>query len=188
MGARNKLLLELGGRTVLEHAVGSVLEAGITDVIVVTGAEAERVRDLLTPYEVRVVYNEAYDEGMGSSLRAGVSAVDESAVGIGVLPGDMPFVRAATISVLSSSLRPNSIVAPLHQGLRGHPVFFGQAFRADLLGITGDEGARGVIDAHRDALVTVDTNDAGILRDIDTHADYRSAREKRPRTCASENS
>lgn len=176
MGAPNKLLLDLGNRSVLEWVVTSALEAALDEVIVVTGAGGDEVSERMAGYAVRVVHNAAYDEGMASSIRVGLQAADAEAEGIGILPGDMPFVRSGTVARLAASLRPGTIVVPYHDGRAGHPVFFAASFRNELLDIQGDAGARSVLERCAEAVVEIETDDAGVLRDIDTEDDYKKAR------------
>ncbi|MEX1054680.1 MAG: nucleotidyltransferase family protein, partial [Rhodothermales bacterium] len=141
------------------------------EVIVVTGADRERIRTALAGYPVRFIHNPAYEEGMGSSLKEGVRSA--AAGGVGVCLADMPFIGAVTITELGKVLAAHSgsIVVPVFEGRRGHPVFFSEQFRADLLELEGDEGARRVLTRHPNAVVEVRTEDRGIMQDIDTQAD-----------------
>lgn len=176
MGDANKLLIEMDGRTVVEHAVSSAVEAALGEVIVVTGAEADRIGEVLATYPVRIVHNAEHEEGMASSLRAGVRAVNGEAAGYAVYLADMPFVRSETLAMLGGVLRshPGSIVMPRIRGRMGHPVLFDARFAVDLLSLHGDVGARAVIHGNAYAVISVETNDPGILQDLDTPQDLAS--------------
>jgi len=175
-GSVNKLLQRLGELTVVEHSVATAVRASLGDVIVVTGADRERIRSILGGYPVCFVHNANYEEGMGTSLREGVRAA--AAGGVGVCLADMPFVRTGTIRNLGDVLakHSNSIVLPVFGGHRGHPVFFSERFRSDLLKLDGDEGARRILNRYPEAVIEVQTEDAGVLQDIDTPEDIERLR------------
>ncbi len=178
MGKNNKLLLPLGRRAVLERVVMAALGTDPLEVIVVTGAERERVESALAPYPVRLIHNHDHGEGMASSLRAGIRASSVRAAGFAIMLGDLPFVRSTTIAAVCAGLGAGRIVLPRFEGRQGHPVVFADGYRDELAGLSGDVGARSVIEAHPHAVVIVDTDDPGILLDVDTMADYRRTRQR----------
>ncbi len=174
MGPRDKLLLPLGHSTVLERTVHAAVESDAGEVVVVTGWRDYRT--VLAPYSVRLVENPAHDEGMASSIRTGIRAEGPPPIAYGIMLGDMPFVQPATIAHLAESAGRDAIVVPRCEGSPGHPVFFGAAYRSDLLALGGDVGARSVVRVHENRVVGVHTDDSGVLRDIDTDEAYRRAR------------
>jgi molybdenum cofactor cytidylyltransferase len=108
---RNKLLLPLGGTTVLRRTVTTAVEAGLSPIYVVLGHESEQIREELSGLPCTPVLNGDYALGMNTSVRSGFRAVpDEAAAGI-VLLGDMPFVLPAMIEELVARFRKGS--APL---------------------------------------------------------------------------
>lgn len=172
MGAANKLLLPLRGRPMLEHVVETAVRAAPLEVIVVTGFDRENVERIVRKREALVIHNAAFAEGMGATIRTGIAAASEEASGYAILLADLPFVRVETIRSLGEHARPDRIVVPAHRGERGHPVIFGRTFRTELLALRGDVGARAVIEAHQGALVRMETDDLGTVRDLDTRDDY----------------
>jgi len=119
--------------------------------------------------EVRVCENA--DEGMGASLACavrGAGAADAYVVAL----GDMPFIRASTIAAVRDALAAGAaLAAPYFRARRGHPVGIAGRFRGELEALTGDEGARRLLERHGAALVKVPVGDPGVLRDIDTPGD-----------------
>lgn len=173
MGAINKLLLPLGRRTVLERVVTAALNTDPLEVVVVTGPERDAIEAVLEGRPVHFIHNPHHEEGMASSLRAGIRAASPSAAGFAIMLGDLPFILSSTIAHLCTQLEPGRIVIPKFEGRQGHPVVFAARYREDLLALSGDVGARRVIQSYPDAALEVDTEDPGILFDIDTMADYR---------------
>ena len=84
----------------------------------------------------------------------------------------MPWIRPETIARVAGAIGGGAVVAaPFFSGKRGHPVGFAASCFADLAALTGDEGAKAIVAAHRDRIARVDVDDPGILRDIDTRED-----------------
>ena len=165
-----KLLARLpDGRYVVEAAANNLL-AGAGRVIAVTGGNRQLMR-VLDDCGCQVVVNAHAEEGLGTSIAAGVRASADAA-GWLVALGDMPYVRPDTIaSILNALNDDNGIVIPTFDGLRGHPVAFARGFGSELMALVGDNGARGVVALHPDRLRLLPMDDAGVLTDIDTPDD-----------------
>lgn len=120
-----------------------------------------------------VVENPLADEGMGTSLAAGVNATSEAG-GWVIALADMPWVRPETIGMLANQLRSGvSMIAPVYRGRRGHPVGFSARWGEKLKALGGDEGARRLIAEFKNELVLQDTDDSGVLVDIDYPDDLK---------------
>jgi molybdenum cofactor cytidylyltransferase len=109
--------------------------------------------------------------GMGASLAHGVAQA-RGADGWVVALADMPRVPVAIIKEIIASLAGGALIAaPVHKGERGHPVGFGAALRDELLALDGDQGARAVLERHRNSVKLVECDDPGVLYDIDRKTD-----------------
>jgi molybdenum cofactor cytidylyltransferase len=148
--------------------------AGAADVVIAVVRPGDDALVAALEHEgARVVVAHRADEGMGASLAAGVAAASDAS-GYVVALADMPWIESATISRVFQALANGaSVVAPAYRGVRGHPVGFASTHRAALLKLRGDEGARAILTAHRDALLLIDVEDPGVVRDVDTPADLR---------------
>ena len=105
--------------------------------------------------------------GMGHSLAAGIAAA-AGFDGAFVALGDMPWVEVPTLETLRRGLNDRgAIVRPFHNGTPGHPVGFGQAHFEALMNLSGDEGAKVVLDQNRQRIVAIDVADVGVIRDLD---------------------
>jgi molybdenum cofactor cytidylyltransferase len=171
MGPENKLLLEVGGKPMVRRVVETLLASRARPILVVTGHERERVESALAHLPVTFVHNPDYTQGLSTSLRAGIAAVPPDCDGVLVCLGDMPRLGAAIVDRLIGTFSPEegrAIVVPTCDGRRGHPVLFGRAFFEAMRNLSGDVGARSLIDAHPEVLAEVETGDPGVLLDIDT--------------------
>ena len=183
MGAENKLLLPWGDKPVLAVVVNALVGASLHEVVVVVGHEAETVAAVLEPYPARVVRNDDFAAGMAASLRTGIGAADAAAKGYLVALGDMPGITAGLVDLLCRRFVEagrSAIVLPVHEGSRGHPVIFAKGYRKELLALSGDRGARSVVERHPESVVEVPVSASGILADVDTPGEYRNLRERSP--------
>lgn len=190
MGAqRNKLLERVGERPLVAGPVDAMLAAGIRPVVVVTGFEAERVREALAGRPCRFVHHAGWAAGMGDSIACGLRALREEAappeavlVGVGDLPGlRADHVEAIVVAARTAdgAIGPECIVVPTFAGQRGHPVLFGAAHFEALAGLRGDQGARAILAASERHVRTVDVRDDGIVRDVDTPEELEAERRRR---------
>lgn len=142
-----KQLAPVAGRPLVRHAVDTALAAGLDPVLVVVGHDAGRVRDALPP-DVEVVDNPRFAEGQASSLRAGVAAAEPHDVhALVVLLGDQPGVTVASIHAVLAAHRDGARIArAAYADLPGHPVLFDRAVWHELIRVTGDEGARRILE------------------------------------------
>ena len=171
MGGPNKLLAEIGGRSLVRIAVEQALASRAKPVIVVTGHERERVEAALKGLPVQFVHNPDFAVGLGGSVRTGIAAVPAAADGAIVCLGDMPQVDAALIDRLIAGFAPEQgalAVIPTIDGQRGNPVLWSRRFFPDLMAIEGDVGARNLINRYGEAVVEVPVTGKGALVDVDT--------------------
>jgi molybdenum cofactor cytidylyltransferase len=147
------------------------LLAGTDGVLAVVrpGSEELAARLQTEGAEVRICADAG--QGMGASLAFGIHARPEAA-GWLVALADMPWIMPATICRVADELRLGALIAaPCWQGQRGHPVGFSHVLGPDLTALSGDAGAKSVIQAHLEQLRLVDCDDPGVLRDIDKPQD-----------------
>lgn len=179
LGGQAKALLRHRGRPLVEHAAQALGDGGCAPVHVVLGSSAERVRGEARLGGCTLVENAHWEDGMGSSLRAGLaSLVDASPTGRGVdavlvCLVDQPWVGAeAIVRVRSAFHARDALATAVYGGQRGHPVLIGvDRWRAVASMATGDRGARDYLRAHRSSLALVECGDVGDPYDIDTVAD-----------------
>jgi len=174
MGAVNKLLCEIDGTPMVVAAVREAAAAGLEPIVVVTGHEAERVRAALEGAKVTFVYNDAYAEGLSTSLRCGLGALPAGTSAAVVCLADMPAVRSAVLDKLSAAYDPiegRSICVPTWQGKRGNPILWDSGFFSDMMSVSGDTGARHLLGEHEALVCEVAMADDAVLRDIDSPTD-----------------
>jgi molybdenum cofactor cytidylyltransferase len=166
-----KALLQYRGQTFLDTIV-SLFAARCSPVIVVLGADADRIRRGITSQAIFVI-NPDYRTGQTSSMQCGLRAVPPDAEGVLFTLADHPAVAASTIDALVAAPCP-FLRVPRFEGRRGHPVWFSRALIAEFLAIPADSAARDVVYSHVGETEYLDVNDPGIVADIDDPAAYRT--------------
>jgi molybdenum cofactor cytidylyltransferase len=173
---RLKQLLPWGGQTMIEHVVDTALASAVDEVVVVLGCQAEVVQRVLAGRLVRGVVNAAWEEGLATSLRAGLAAVSPQAGAALFVLGDQPRLTSHTINHLLAHYRATrcSIVVPVHRSRRGNPVLFARSLFPELLALQGDVGGRVLLDKQRADIAEVDVGSEEIFVDVDTLEDYKA--------------
>jgi len=168
-----KQLLEWQGKPLVRHMAETTFLAGLSPVIVVTGAAQEEVANAVNGLPVKVVHNPDWEGGQSTSVQRGLAELPSGVGGAVFLLVDQPFVSAPLVRMLveehARTLAP--IVAPLIDEQRGNPVLFDRVTFPDFAALTGDMGARPLFALHRP--VWVPWHDPRALWDVDTMEDYQ---------------
>ena len=168
-----KLLTLIDGQPLLDRTIASLLDGGVGQIIVVVGPDADELkRDVNAFNDPRVwpLENRDPSRGMFSSLQVGMAEAEGDA--LVVLPGDMPFVRAATVAALLQAFGQDpGIVSPRYRGKRGHPVVLPPQLRDEIRGAAPDSNLHEVLKRHADLRRDLEVDDPGVGRDVDSVAD-----------------
>jgi molybdenum cofactor cytidylyltransferase len=168
----HKLLADLAGASVLRRTADAICALKLCETIVVAGAEVEAVRAALAGLPCRVVQASNWAEGMSASIRVGVEALQHELEGLFLFLGDMPLVPGGLCAELARLANSAGYAArPLCGEAPGHPVAFVKAAAADLMALTGDEGAGPLLRGAGPRIGYLPTSDEGAILDVDTPAD-----------------
>ena len=179
MGRAKLLLPWTEEETILEHILMQLLLARINHITVVTGHCAAETGRIARKYDVNVVHNPRHATGeILSSLQAGLASLPANIGGALVLLGDQPRVTPRVINqvLMAWAEGRGRIVAPVHEGRRGHPILFERRFWREILELPPGAVPREVLGRRRDELALVEVANDGILGDVDTPADYERER------------
>jgi len=171
-----KPLLKLGRFTAIEHAVRCFLKAGIQDVRVVAGYRAEAIIEAVKPMGGRVVLNPCFDEGMYSSVQAGVGTLEPEVRAFFMLPADHPLVRISTIKKILECCRTcqKGILYPTFHGRRGHPPLISTRYVDEIKYGSYPGGLQGLLNKYEHEAFNVAVPDEAVLLDMDVPEDYRT--------------
>jgi len=174
---QNKLLLDLGGQSVLRRAVRTAMEAGLDPVLVVLGHESERARRELHDLPCEVVLNPGYQEGIHSSLRTGIGAVPAGCSAAVVLLADMPLVDAAMIRTLVDRYRADGalLVVSDYESVDAPPILYDRRLFPELRALEGEGCGKRVVKRHSAEAIRIRWP-ARALTDLDLPDDLERVR------------
>jgi molybdenum cofactor cytidylyltransferase len=175
-----KQLLPLGGKTLLQHAVETAVAAALGPVMVVLGANAERIRTQIADLPVELVTNDRWHEGIGTSIRTGIAALlrrpDATHLRAAIImTADQPLLLTSVLHALADAHEKTArpIAAAEYAATLGSPALFARELFEQLLSLAPDCGAKQLISADKMRVTPVPF--AGGERDLDTPGDYHSA-------------
>lgn len=156
-GNTHKLAASLAGITVLEHVIQAVEASGL---------------------DMHIVSSKHGGGGMADSIAAGVSATPQAA-GWLILPGDLPLIQPKSLQLIANGLLLQKVVVPHYRRQQGHPVAFRSECFEALSRLSGDAGAKAVLEAYRSSKEVFDLvlDDVGLVTDVDTVDDLAKAEE-----------
>jgi len=178
MEGENKLLLPFGDKTMLETTLNQILAAGVGEVVVVIGHEAERVQVLLKNRPVKTAFNPDFVAGMTSSIQTGIRAASPETQGFMICLSDMPLIDSSVYQQLADvffekiKTEQQVIVQPVFENTPGNPVIFSAIFKNEILALEHPDGCKPIVQANREFVVHVPVATDSISRDADTVADF----------------
>jgi molybdenum cofactor cytidylyltransferase len=170
MGGPNKLLALFQDKPLVRRTAERVLASKAESTVVVTGHQANRIRDALAGLDLPVAHNADFASGLASSLKAGISALPDDAAGALIVLGDMPEVLPADLDRLIGAFEREggrAVVRATHDGKRGNPVILPRALLPAVAHLEGDTGARHLIESEGVDVIDIEIG-AGAAVDVDT--------------------
>jgi len=168
----NKLLAPVDGTAMVARVADAAIASRCAWVTVVTGFDAERIRAARAGRRVAFAHNPDHAEGMAGSLALGLAALPEEASAAVVLLADMPRIEPAHIDALIAAYAArDAVIVPVRAGRRGNPVLWPRRFFARMAGLSGDRGARSLIEACPAEVLAVEVDSDAIFLDADTPAE-----------------
>ncbi|XGV96632.1 MAG: NTP transferase domain-containing protein [Leptolyngbya sp. BL-A-14] len=174
-----KQLLPYRGRSLLRYMAEVALASNCDPIVVVLGANSDRIRPTIADFPLHIIENNQWSEGMGGSIRTGVeqiTRINQQLDAMMVMLCDQPFVTASSLHQLIEAyqLHRSQVVASAYANILGVPALFSRALFPDLLSLTADVGAKVLIQQYRDQVYAVPFPEGMI--DLDTPEDYQQIR------------
>jgi len=171
MGTKNKLLSEIDDKPMVTHVAEIVTRSQAAPVVAVLGHEADKVRCALSGFGLSFVENSNFADGLSTSLIAGLDALPKDVDGAIICLADMPRVNTRVIDRLIAAFDPlegRAICVPTSDGKHGNPILLARRFFGEMREITGDQGARHLINGYHELTCEVEMTEDGVLVDVDT--------------------
>ncbi|MFZ8824956.1 MAG: nucleotidyltransferase family protein [Desulfurococcales archaeon] len=175
-----KQLIEICGEKIIRIVVMKVLNVGFGDIVVVLGHMAGDIaRYIDDMIGIKIIVNPRYREGMSTSLIEGIKNLRQDIEAFMVILGDQPFVSKETMEKIIETYygmeRKPLMVVPTYRGLRGNPVLISSRIAKEIMSLRGDIGARALMERYKAYISYIETQDPGVVLDIDTKEDLEKA-------------
>lgn len=171
-----KQLMTIGDLTLIEHTILEFRHAGILDIVVITGHRYEEVEKILSPYDVILLHNESYQTSdMFASVKIGLDYFKDKVDRLFFTPGDIPLFSPETVSRLLE--KTGDLICPSYHGKSGHPLLIDAKLIPKLLAFNGEGGLSGACKSTGAKLISLETDDPGIIFDADTKDDFSRLEE-----------
>jgi molybdenum cofactor cytidylyltransferase len=169
---RDKLLLEINGRPVVDHVIRAAVSSSLNEVILVYRNTA--VKSVADRYGIKTAWNRHAAKGQSASVVKGITVANPEARAFLFMVGDQPYLDGETIDRILDvhAQDPDRIVVPVYAGKPGNPVLFPRFLEMELRHVRGDVGGRSVIKAHPDIITHVPIGREIVGRDVDNPDDF----------------
>jgi len=173
MIGENKLTKKIQGVPLIKLSVKNILASSIDELIVVLGHQKEIIEKLIDKSEkIKCVFNKDFESGMASSIKAGLNHLSNNTEAFFICLGDMPMVSHNIYNQLIKSKDNKEIIVPTYKGQQGNPVLFDKSIKEKIMNISGDAGAKKILELNKDKILNVETNDQSITKGFDTQANF----------------
>jgi molybdenum cofactor cytidylyltransferase len=172
-----KPLFKVGNGTILSMVIDAAVKSDLDRIVLVLGYQSDEIiADIVHQFHdprLRTVINPRYRDGMSSSIQRGLLEIMDEFQSVMIIMGDHPLLDSDTINILLDRFRTSDrdICVPACRGTRGLPVCFGKRFFPDIMDITGDIGAREIIQKNPEHVLTVELENPDCFLDVDNKSD-----------------
>jgi molybdenum cofactor cytidylyltransferase len=168
-----KMLLPYRGKSIVEHVIDQVSQAGIDNVLVVLGKYRKAIKRLLKRYPVQFTVNDHYKEGMLSSVQKGFASLPAGVKAAMICLGDQPSIPCYVHNQLIDAYQHGKgVILPVHGGRRGHPVLIDMKYKEEIFALPAEKGLVELMRRHAEDIAEVKVDTPLIHRDVDTPEDY----------------
>ena len=183
MNGENKLTKEIKGSPLIKLSVKNILASSIDELIVVLGYQKEIIEKLIDKNEkIKFVFNKDFESGMASSIKTGIDNLSEKTEAFFICLGDMPMVNQNIYNKMiktklnyNKKLKPNfkkEIFIPTYEKKNGNPVLFTKHMKEKIMQISGDDGAKELIEIYKSKALHIPVKNRGITLDFDIQEDF----------------
>ena len=175
MDGENKLTKEIQGTPLIKHSVKNILASSIDELIVVLGYQKEIIEKLIDKNKkIKFVFNKDFESGMASSIKVGLNHLSKNTEYFFICLGDMPMVNSDIYNQLINSRNQKNIIVPTYNGQQGNPVLFDKSMKEKIMAITGDVGAKKILELNKDKILNLEINDQSVTKSFNTQDDFSS--------------
>ena len=170
-----KLLLPFQGKTMIGKVIQNIADSEVDNTLVVVGSHRDDIINVIGRLDIGICFNENYKRGMLSSVKCGIRSLPASCEAVMIFPGDQPMIPAEAINTVIKAYMNSGkgIVIPTFQKKRGHPLLIDRKYFEEVEKLDENEGLRELAKIFIEDVFEVETDQEGILKDIDTKEEYK---------------
>ena len=175
----NKLLLKVKSVTIIEKTIKNLYNSNIDNFFIILGYQSNLLSKVLKNFRIPLIINDSYKEGLSSSIKQGISRIDNRSHGVMICLADMPKITSKTYNILIENFKKfydsstPLIILPQYYGKTGNPVILSNHFFSQLKEISGDIGAKYLIKKNKKYIKKVNISERCILEAIDALHKYK---------------
>ena len=175
MDGENKLAKEIQGVPLIKHSVKNILASSVDELIIVLGYQKEIIEKLIDKNEkIKFVFNKNFESGMASSIKTGLNNLSEKTESFFISLGDMPMVSHNIYNQIIKFKDNKEIIVPTYKGQQGNPVLFNKSMKEKVIDISGDIGAKKILELNKAKILNLEIDDKSITKGFDTQDNFKS--------------
>ena len=175
MNGENKLNKKIQGNPLIKLSVKNILASSANELIIVLGYQKEIIEKTIDKHEkIKFVFNKEFDSGMASSIKVGLNHLSEKTEAFFICLGDMPMVNYDIYNELIKLRNKKDILVPTYKNKQGNPVLFHKSMKKKVMNISGDIGAKKILELNKDKILKLEINNQGIVKGFNTQEDFNS--------------
>ena len=175
MVGENKLTKKIQGVPLIKHSVKNILAASIDELIIVLGYQKDIIEKLIDKNKkIKFVFNKDFENGIASSIKTGLNNLSEKTEAFFICLGDMPMIGHDIYNQLIKPRNQKNIIVPTYNGQQGNPVLFDKSMKEKVMDISGDIGAKKILELNKDKILNLEINDQSITKGFNTQGDFSS--------------
>jgi len=186
MEGENKLCKKIKDIPLIQYSLKSILGSSVDELIIVLGHEKEKIKNLIKPNKkIIFAYNKDFKNGIASSIKVGLNHISNSSEAFFISLADMPGINQNIYNKLIKAMRNynkklkpryrKEIIIPTYENENGNPILFSIFMKSNIMSISGDRGAKEVIEKNKDKILKVPFVGNGIILDFDTQDDFNTS-------------
>tara|TARA_Y100000590_G_scaffold330232_1_gene375075 strand:- start:277 stop:852 length:576 start_codon:yes stop_codon:yes gene_type:complete len=175
MNGENKLIKKIQGIPLIKHSINNILASYIDELIIVLGYQKEIVEKIIDKNKkIKIVFNNNYESGMSSSIKIGLNKLSSKTESFFICLGDMPMVNYDIYNLIIKSKDKNEIIVPIYNDQQGNPILFNKSIKEKIMTITGDVGAKKILELNKNKIFNLVINNRFITKGFDTQDDFKN--------------
>ncbi len=175
MNGENKLSKKIQGIPLIKLSVKNILASSIDELIIILGYQKEIIEKLIDKNEkIKFVFNKDFESGMASSIKTGLKHLSNKTEAFFICLGDMPIINHNIYNQLIKSKNNKEIIVPNYKGQQGNPVLFDKSMKETVMNITGDVGAKKILELNKDKILNLEINNQSIVKGFNAQGDFSS--------------